>query len=187
MQRMILALTLCVAAGLAAPARAEPPEDIEAAPPVVTRSGTRDCPPGFGCVTRQPLPRYVSIKGGEARARRGPSAEHRVDWVYQRPGLPMRVTAEYENWRRVEDPEGAGGWMHYALLSPSRMAMITSDMAEIRATPDAEGALLARTEAGVVARLTECRRDWCRISHDGIRGWLPKSAFWGVDAAETFD
>lgn len=145
------------------------------------------CPPGIGCVTRQPLPRFVSLKGAEARARRGPGSDHRVDWVYQRPGLPMKVTAEYENWRRVEDHEGVGGWMHYALLSSSRTAITTHDMAEIRSKPESGAMIVAQSEAGAILRLLECEPEWCRIAKDGVRGWLPKAALWGVLPQETFD
>lgn len=180
-------LALGLATGAAAAQSGPRPEAEDDAPATAPRAGQRDCPPGIGCVTRRPLPRYVSLKGNQARARRGPGSDHRVDWVYQRPGLPMRVTAEYENWRRVEDPEGAGGWMHYALLSSSRTAMVTTDMAELRATPDSGAAVVARLQAGVTARLLECRPEWCRLTRDGLRGWLPKSALWGVEAAETFD
>ncbi len=38
----------------------------------------------------------------------------------------------------------------------------------------------ARAEAGVIARLGECNRDWCRISAGGERGWASKDALWGV-------
>lgn len=147
----------------------------------------KDCGPTIGCSTKRPLPRYVSIKGSEARARRGPGNDHRVDWVYQRSGLPMKVTAEYENWRRVEDPEGAGGWMHYALLSTSRTAMITVDMVDMTSKPEPGSTVVARAELGVVARILECRIEMCRLSRDGVRGWVPKSAIWGVDAGEVFD
>lgn len=169
-----------------------PPSEGEAAaeaapPPAASRGGKKDCPPGYGCVTRQKLPRFVSLKGGEARARRGPGSDHKIDWVYQRPGLPMKVTAEYENWRRVEDPEGVGGWMHYALLSTSRTAMITTDMADVLRAPEAGSTVVARMEMGVIARLHECRVEWCRVSRDGVRGWMPKTAFWGVEPQETFE
>lgn len=160
----------------------------DAAPrPVSVGAAAKDCPPGLGCVTRRPLPRFVSLKGAEARVRRGPGADHRVDWIYQRPGLPLKVTAEYENWRRVEDAEGVGGWIHYALLSPTRTAIVVQDMAELRSNPDLGAEVLARAESGVVARISECRPGWCRISRDGLRGWVPKAALWGVEDAETFD
>ncbi|MGL4278966.1 MAG: SH3 domain-containing protein, partial [Albidovulum sp.] len=56
-----------------------------------------------GAVTNLPLPRYVSLKAAEANARRGPSLDHRIDWVFRHRDMPLKVTAEFENWRRVED------------------------------------------------------------------------------------
>jgi|GEM_PF-439318 len=158
-----------------------------AAPQPIARSGSKDCPPGIGCVTRRPLPRYVSLKGAEARARRGPGSDHRVDWIYQRQGLPLKVTAEYENWRRVEDSEGAGGWMHFALLSNNRSAMIMAEMADIYDAPGGHGSLSARAQQSAVVRLQECAPDWCRISAEGIRGWVKKSDIWGVEPGEVFE
>ncbi|RRH70230.1 SH3 domain-containing protein [Falsigemmobacter faecalis] len=158
-----------------------------AAPLPTARSGAKDCPPGIGCVTRRALPRYVSLKGAEARARRGPGSDHRVDWIYQRQGLPLKVTAEYENWRRVEDSEGAGGWMHFALLSNNRSAMIMAEMADIYDAAGTHGSLTARAQQGAVVRLQQCAPEWCRISAEGIRGWVKKSDIWGVEPGEVFD
>ena len=149
------------------------------------QDGRRD--PNRGSVTNLPLPRYVSLKGGEGNARRGPSLSHRIDWVFTMPGMPLRVTAEHEHWRRVEDSEGAGGWVHYALLSGSRSVLVTRDLADLHAAPDLNSAIVARAEAGVVARLLQCRDAWCRISRDRTRGWVEKSAIWGVESDEAID
>jgi SH3-like domain-containing protein len=194
-QAMILALACglaLAASGVRAQtaAGAATPAVAETAPqpgPASARAGMRDCQPGRGCVTGLPLPRYVSVKGAEARARRGPGGDHRVDWVYRRAGLPLKVTAEYFNWRRVEDAEGAGGWMHFGLLSSTRTVLVTEDMAPLRNSPDEGAAVVARAETGVVARVLACRPDWCRIRSEGLSGWVPKSALWGVEAGETFD
>ena len=35
------------------------------------------------------------------------------------------ITAEFENWRRVRDSEGAEGWVYHSLLSGRRTAVIT--------------------------------------------------------------
>jgi SH3-like domain-containing protein len=85
----------------------------------------KQCQPDVGCVTNLPLPRFVSLKGSEGNARRGPGLTHRIDWVFTRAGMPLKITAEFENWRRVEDSEGAGGWVHYSLLSGVRTALVT--------------------------------------------------------------
>lgn len=139
-----------------------------------------------GPVTNLPLPRFVSLKSNDGRVRRGPGQAHRVDWIFPNAGVPLRITAEHENWRRVEDAEGAGGWMHYTLLSGVRTALVVQDMLDVLAKPDPRASVEARAEAGAVVRLSECGGDWCRISRDGLRGWVPRAALWGVSDTEDF-
>jgi SH3-like domain-containing protein len=143
--------------------------------------------PGEGSVTKLPLPRYVSLKGSEGNARRGPGRSNRIDWVFTRAGMPLRITAEFEHWRRVEDAEGLGGWVHYNNLSGVRTALVTLDMAEFRTLPDATAPVSFQAELNVVGRILECGQGWCRLSVDGQRGWVQSSALWGADQGETID
>lgn len=140
-----------------------------------------------GPVTNLPLPRYVSTKSVVGNVRRGPSLGHRIDWIYRRKDLPLRVTAEYGHWRRVEDRDGQGGWMHYALLSGTRTVLVEAVEVPLRLRPDRDAPVLAVARRGVVARIDECARDWCRIRKDGHRGWARKAALWGVGADEIID
>ncbi len=137
-----------------------------------------------GQVTNLPLPRYVSMKAAEGNVRRGPSLTHRIDWVFKRRGMPLQITAEYGNWRKVQDRDGAGGWVHYALLSGVRTVLIEPNMLPVYANPDSKTQINAHFEAGVVARLGTCTPDWCRISAGGYKGWTLKSNLWGVDPSE---
>lgn len=141
--------------------------------------------PVRGPVTNLPLPRYVSLKTSEGRARRGPNRSHRVDWVFTLRDMPLRVTAEFEHWRRVEDFEGQGGWMHYSLLSGVRTVMVTGDMVALRSQARADAGALALLEAGVVARILQAQGDWCRLAVEGRRGWVPRAVLWGVDPGEV--
>lgn len=167
-------------------ALAPAPEAAPAAAPVAAPAEpARD--PNRGAVTNLPLPRFVTLKTNEGNARRGPGLTHRIDWVFTRAGMPLRVTAEFENWRRVEDQEGVGGWVHYTLLSGARSAMVTADMADFRDDPDDAARAAFQAESGVVGRLLECSVDWCRMSVDGTRAWVRKSALWGVTASETVE
>lgn len=141
----------------------------------------------IGAVTGKPLPRYVSVKAKRANARRGPGTDHRIDWVFQRRGLPVRVVAEFGHWRKVEDSEGEGGWIHYALLSSTRYVVAGLEVVSIRYEPSVASQVRARMESGVVAKLTECRPNWCRIETDGHKGWVRKDDIWGVTGREIFD
>ncbi|OWJ78569.1 SH3 domain-containing protein [Haematobacter genomosp. 1] len=140
-----------------------------------------------GAVTNLPVPRFVSLKTSEGNVRRGPSLTHRIDWVFTRRDMPLRVVAEHGNWRRVEDRDGVGGWIHFALLSGVRTVLVETDMVPLRARPEEDGRVVAEAQAGVIARLGKCLPDWCEITASGSDGWVPKATIWGVDAQETRD
>ena len=137
-----------------------------------------------GKVTNLPIPRYVSLKASEGNVRRGPSLSHRIDWVFTRRDMPLEVTDEYGNWRRVRDRDGQGGWIHFSLLSGVRTVIVEEDMAALHMKPDGAAPVTARAEAGVIAELDECAADWCRIDADGYRGWVRRAALWGVTGTE---
>lgn len=143
--------------------------------------------PEVGTGSGLPIPRYVSLKTGEARARRGPSLTHRVDWLYTRRNLPLRVTGEYEHWRRVEDSDGQGGWIHETLLSGVRTVVVIRDMTPMRSRPQPTAHEVALLENGVVAHIMECAPEWCRLSIEGERGWVNRDALWGLFPDELLD
>jgi len=140
-----------------------------------------------GASTERPLPRFVSMKTDQGFARRGPARNHRVDWVFTRLDMPLKVVAEYGHWRRVEDRDGAGGWMHYSLLSGVRTVIVEGEMVPLRSQPRPDATPVAFAEAGVIARLGRCAPDWCRIAVGRTRGWVMKTEVWGVDPEETRD
>ncbi|MHC0052430.1 SH3 domain-containing protein [Actibacterium sp. D379-3] len=140
-----------------------------------------------GPVTNLPIPRFVSLKASEGYARHGPGKTHRIDWVYKHRNQPLEVTGEYGHWRRVRDHDGAGGWMHYSLLSGVRTVLVEADLLALRRAPQHDAPIAANAEMGVVARLEKCTLDWCRISAGGQVGWVPKTALWGVFPDEILD
>lgn len=140
-----------------------------------------------GPVTNLLMPRFVSLKASEGNVRRGPSLNHRIDWVFKRRHMPMQVIGEYGHWRQVRDRDGATGWVHYSLLSGVRYVIVQKDLLALYAKPDPATQVNAYAEIGVVARLGDCGYDWCEITADGSRGWVPKSSIWGVEPKELRD
>ncbi len=120
-----------------------------------------------------PVPRYVSLKSDHVNVRAGPTKDNDVAWVYTRSGLPVEITAEFENWRRVRDSEGAEGWVYHSLLSGRRTAVITmktkDELAPLYDRPDQTSAIAARLQAGVVAQVKSCAAGWCRVTGNGFR------------------
>ena len=140
-----------------------------------------------GQVTNLPIPRYVSLKVKEANARRGPSLSHKIDWIYKRQNMPLEIYAEYENWRRVRDFEGLGGWVHYTLLSGTRYVLVKNELLEMRLLPSIDAQVIAKVPQLNIATLDKCNKDWCRIIDGGYKGWVPKKEIWGVYENEVKD
>src|SRR3981081_481663 len=135
-----------------------------------------------------PVPRYVSLKSDHVNVRAGPTKDNDVAWVSTRSGLPVEITAEFENWRRVRDSEGAEGWVYHSLLSGRRTAVITmktkDELAPLYDSADETSSTAARLQAGVVAQVKRCAAGWCRVTGNGFDGWIEQQRLWGAYADE---
>ena len=100
-----------------------------------------------------PVPRFVSLKSDKVNVRAGPTKDHDVAWVYNRAALPVEITAEFENWRRIRDWEGAEGWVYHSLLSGKRTALVSpqskgkDELLALHDKPDAASAVNAQAAA----------------------------------------
>ena len=135
---------------------------------------------------REP-PYWASISASQARMRTGPGRNFPISWLYQRADLPVRVVEIYNNWRKIEDPEGVQGWMLVNLLSAERTAMITGDIRPLRSAPQPNAAIRYRAEPGVVGRIRNCRNGWCEFDVHGRSGFVQTAHLYGVDADEEID
>lgn len=134
-----------------------------------------------GRSTGLPLPRFVSVdqQRSEANVRFGPGKQYPINWVFTRPGIPLEVIAEFDNWRKIKDHEGEEGWISAHLLSGHRTIMVQGAVRDLRRTADNQARVVLRAEPGVLGDLLECRDSWCRVEIEGQRGWLQRSEFWG--------
>ncbi len=139
---------------------------------------------GGGSVSAQTArpPYWASITQVPAIMRRGPSREMPAVSQYVRDDLPVRVVAVYQDWRRIEDPDGNAGWMHSRLLSAARTAIVTGNIRPMRISPDATAPIAYRAEPGVVGRLSDCGNGWCMLDVKGRAGWIEADHIWGDEA-----
>lgn len=142
---------------------------------------------GEAVAQTKPPPYWASIVPGQARTRTGPGRNYPATWMYQRRGLPVKVVAVFPAWRKIEDPDGAQGWMQANMLTDERSGMVRSDVQPMRARPDASAPIVWRAAAGVVGKLRRCDNGWCDFDVAGRRGWIEAAALWGVDPGESFE
>jgi SH3-like domain-containing protein len=138
-----------------------------------------------------PVPRFVSLKSDHVNVRVGPTKDNDVSYIYTRSSLPVEITAEFENWRRIRDSEGAEGWVYHSLLSGRRTAVVTAkvkdDLTPLYDRADPSSAIAAKLEPGVLATVRRCSSGWCRISGSGFDGWIEQQRLWGVYPDEKLD
>jgi SH3-like domain-containing protein len=136
---------------------------------------------------KQP-PYWASIASGQAMTRTGPGKNYPGVWLYQRRDLPVRVVKKYENWRLIQDPDGAQGWMLVTLLSDRRTAIVKSGAPRpIRVGPYDTAKVQYEAEPGVVGRISKCSDGWCRVEIGRRQGYVKASDIWGVGENEAVD
>ena len=146
----------------------------------------------MGSASGLPVPRYVSLKSDRVNLREGPSKDHRTTWIFERAGLPVEVTAEFETWRKVRDSEGSEGWVLHSLLSGRRTALVTpwkKDGAAITlyGKPSETSSPVAKLEPNVIANIRSCDKIWCRVNGVGFDGFVKQGDLWGVYPNEVVE
>ena len=157
--------------------------------------GTLAAADQVGTASGLPVPRYVSLKSDRVNLREGPAKDHRTTWIFQRAGLPVEITAEFETWRKVRDSEGSEGWVLHSLLSGRRtgLGMPWKKGAKDVATallygkPDAGAAAVAKLQPGVLANIRSCDKTWCRVNGEGFDGFVHQAELWGVYPNEIIE
>ncbi len=179
----LLVLTLAALVGLAGPAAAQ-------------EAGAGGQPPSLGqrtgAKTGLRVPRFVSLKSDNVNVRVGPSRQHAVVWRYVRVGMPVEITQEFDNWRRIRDFEGAEGWVFHSLLSGVRTALVapwdgSKTPVPLYRNARADSPVSTRLEPGVQGKVDSCDGNWCHLEGAEFDGWIEQGMLWGVYPGERFE
>ena len=138
--------------------------------------------------SRRETPYWASIASGQAMMRTGPGQNFPATWLYQRADLPIKVVEVYQNWRKIQDPDGTIGWMMVSLLSDQRTGIVRGDEPQpLHEEADARSPVRFRAEPGVVGRISRCGEGWCRFDVRGRNGYIRSDRIWGLDRGEDID
>jgi SH3-like domain-containing protein len=127
----------------------------------------------------------VSLKSNEINQRVGPGPNYPIEWTYVKAGLPVEITAEFDNWRKIRDKDGTEGWVHQSMVCGKRHGIIQGTGTVIYAASDLKSQPIARLEPGVMVEILKCRDDWCQVRIANYKGWVQSSHLWGVYPQEV--
>jgi SH3-like domain-containing protein len=60
-------------------------------------------------------------------------------------------------------------------------------MVEIHASPNQKSTVVALAERNALVALKSCRKSWCRVASENMKGWISRQNLWGLLEAEVLD
>jgi len=141
-----------------------------------------------------PLPRFASTRSAPINVRVGPGTKYDIAWIYNRPDMPVEITAEFDIWRKIRDFDGTEGWVQQNLLSGSRTGLVQpwkkdADVSLLASAADT-AAVRAYLGSGYRVDIRRCDGNWCQVDAPAkgttYSGYVRQSDLWGVYQGETF-
>jgi SH3-like domain-containing protein len=147
------------------------------------------CAQSMSYADEKSLPRFAVLKSDKVNLRQGPTRDHEISMIYQKAGLPVEITGQYDNWLRIRDWEGVEGWVQQSLLtSGKRQVMVAPGRMPLVPLYKNESlsSVLVELEPRVMATAKSCTKKACLIEGVGFTGWIDQNRLWGVYPDERF-
>jgi SH3-like domain-containing protein len=95
---------------------------------------------------------------------------------------PFEVLVKLDQWTKVRDVNGEVAWVENKALGDRRTVVVTVPLADVRAAPNAQSALVFEAYKQVLLEVVEAPADeWVRVRHrDGQQGYIRLSHVFGL-------
>lgn len=95
---------------------------------------------------------------------------------------PFEVLVKLDQWTKVRDANGEVAWIENKALGERRMAIVSVPLADVRAAPSVQSALVFEAYRQVLLEVLEAPAEgWVKVRHrDGAQGFIRTAHLWGV-------
>ena len=114
---------------------------------------------------------FGTLAGAKVEVRAKPAIRFNSRLGADADGLPVEILGTQDSWKQVRTSDGTEGWIRGNALSDARGVLVINPALALRQAPQAEAAIVARLEPGVIARVSRCDGVWCELTTHGYRGW----------------
>jgi len=125
--------------------------------------------------------KYLTTRYNEVNVRNGPGLNNLILFKILKKGYPLLVIEKFENWYRVIDFNDNKGWVSKTQLSSDSYVIMVRKSEKVLKFPNHNSKILALAKMNFILELEKCRKKWCKVKSDKIKGWVPKQSLWGVD------
>jgi SH3-like domain-containing protein len=94
---------------------------------------------------------------------------------------PFEVLVKLDQWTKVRDANGEVAWIENRALGERRMVLVNVPLADVRAAPNLQAAVVFEAYRQVLLEALEPPADgWVKVRHrDGQQGFIRASHLWG--------
>lgn len=94
---------------------------------------------------------------------------------------PFEVLVKLDQWTKVRDANGEVAWIENRALGERRMVLVNVPLADVRAAPNLQAAVVFEAYRQVLLEALEPPSDgWLKVRHrDGQLGFIRVSHLWG--------
>tara|TARA_B100000035_G_scaffold3700_1_gene3284 strand:- start:5433 stop:5888 length:456 start_codon:yes stop_codon:yes gene_type:complete len=125
--------------------------------------------------------KYLTTRYNEVNVRNGPGLNNLILFKILKKGYPLLIIEKFENWYRVIDFNDNKGWVSKTQLSSDSYVIMVRKSEKVLKFPNHNSKILALAKMNFILELEKCRKKWCKVKSDKIKGWVPKQSLWGVD------
>ena len=95
---------------------------------------------------------------------------------------PFEVLVKLDQWTKVRDVNGEVAWVENKALGDRRTVLVTVPLADVRAEPSAQSALVFEAYKQVLLEVMEAPAgEWVRVRHrDGQQGFIRLAHVFGI-------
>ena len=97
-------------------------------------------------------------------------------------GHPFEVLVKLDQWTKIRDAGGEVAWVENRALGDRRTVLVSVPVADVRAAPNAQAALVFEAYKQVMLEVVEPPAEgWVKVRHrDGALGFARAAHLWGV-------
>ena len=95
---------------------------------------------------------------------------------------PFEVLVKLDQWTKVRDANGEVAWVENAAFGTRATVLVTVPLADVRAAPNVQSALVFEAYKQVLLEVVEAPVDgWLKVRHrDGQQGYIRTAHIWGL-------
>ena len=95
---------------------------------------------------------------------------------------PFEVLVKLDHWTKVRDADGGVAWVENAALGERPTVLVTVPLADVRAAPELQSALVFEAYKNVILERVEAPANgWVKVRHrDGQQGFIRVAHIWGA-------